>query len=208
MNFRMTAILVIVAALVVGGVYFSENQRKSSNATPTPGPNAPVDVLGLKTADVTRLKIVDKAGKTVEVVKDGENWKMTAPTQEPADATRVELVVRQIGEGRANRKIEAKDVDLAAFELQQPAYTMTLTTAAGEKTLKVGGQTADKTAFYTQQADDPAVYLMSNLNINAATGLIERPPVQPTPTPGVTVLPAEATRTPTVTPAATETPRP
>ncbi len=205
MNFRLTGLLVLIAIALVAAVYFFDVRRDKTEDTTSTGSGAPVALFDLKADDVTRLKVTDNTGKTVEVTKDGGAWRLVAPSQEPADATRVDSVVRQVAEAKASRKIEAQDVDKAAFELDKPATIITLGTASGDKTLNVGGQTPDKGSYYVQKTDDPAAYLLNGLAVTAATGLVSRPPTQPTPTPALTLLPGDATATPT---AAQVTPTP
>lgn len=208
MNFRNTLILVVIAIAVVAGVYFTEGRRDTSqDAAKTTTGQPSVQVLDLKAADVTRLRVTDKDGKTVEATREGGDWKLVAPTQAPGDTARLDGVVRQVIETRATRKLEAKDVNLTDLALDKPAFTITLATAAAEKTLKVGDQTPDKAAYYIQ-ADDGSIYTISTFAVSGATGLIANPPVQPTATPGLTVLPPEATRTPTATPEPSATPKP
>jgi hypothetical protein len=194
MNFRITAILAVIAIAVVGGLYWWENIREKPPETPPAG--APVALWGVKPEAVTGVKIVAADGNTVEVIREGEGWKMVAPSQEPADTTRVDTVVRQLADARSIRKIEAKDVNPADFELQKPAYVVTLTTAGGLQVLSIGGQTADKTSYYTQKAGDPGVYLINNLAITGATALVANPPKQPTPAPALTILPGDPVGTP------------
>ena len=207
MNFRNTVILVVIAVVVVAGVYFTEGRRDTSQDAAKTSSGQSVQVLDLKAADVTRLKVTDKDGKTVEATHEGGEWKLVAPTQAPGDTARLDSIVRQVVETRATRKLETKDVNLTDLALDKPAFTLTLTTAAAEKTLKVGDQTPDKSAYYIQ-ADDGSIYTISTFAVSGATGLIADPPVQPTPTPGLTVLPPEATYTPTVTPEPSATPKP
>ena len=200
MNFRNTLILVVIAVVVVAGVYFTEGQRDTAQDAAKTAGGQSVPVLDLKAADVTRLKVTDKDGKTVEAAREGGDWKLVAPTAAPGDTTRLDSAVRQVVETRATRKLEAKDVNLAELALDKPAFTISLTTAAGEKTLKVGDQTPDKAAYYIQRADDGSIYTVSTFAVSGATGLVANPPVQPTATPGLTVLPPEPTATPSATP--------
>ncbi len=198
MNFRLTGALVLVAAVLVAGVYFFVVRRDNADdTTAATGSGAPVALFDLKAADVTRLKVADNSGKAVEVTKSGDAWTLTAPSQGPADSPRVDSAVQQLAGTKASRKIEAKDVDKAAFGLDKPAYIITLGTTAGDKTLTVGGQTPDKSSDYVQKADDPAAYLLSTFTVSAATDMLSRPPLPPTPAPALTVLPGAPIAAPT-----------
>lgn len=201
MNFRLTGVLVLVAAVLVAGVYFFVVRRDTADDTAAAtGSGAPVALFDLKAADVTRLKVADAGGKAVEVTKSGDAWTLAAPSQGPADGARVDSVVQGLAGTKASRKIEAPSVDKAAFGLDKPAYTITVGTAGGDKTLTVGGQTPDKSSNYVQKADDPAAYLLSAFTVAAATDLLTRPPVPPTPTPPLTVLPGPPAAAPTPLP--------
>ncbi len=209
MNFRNTLILFIIAVAVVVGVYLTEGRRDTAqDADKTSSGAQSVQVLDLKVADVTRLRVTDKDGKTVEAAREGSDWKLVAPSQAPGDTARLDGVVRQVVETRATRKLETKDANLADFGLDKPTATISLTTGAGEKTIKVGDQTPDKSAYYIQRADDGSVYTISTFAVSGAMGLAANPPLQPTPLPGLTVLPPEPTAAPTATPAASATPKP
>ena len=197
MNFRNTVILVVIAVVVVAGVYFTEGRRDTSQDAAKTSSGQSGQVLDLKAADVTRLTVADNSGKAVEVTKSGDAWTLTAPSQGPADSPRVDSAVQQLAGTKASRKIEAKDVDKAAFGLDKPAYIITLGTTAGDKTLTVGGQTPDKSSDYVQKADDPAAYLLSTFTVSAATDMLSRPPLPPTPAPALTVLPGAPIAAPT-----------
>lgn len=205
MNFRVTAILVVVAVALGLAVYFFEFRRERPEPAATGGAGPVWE--GLKAADVTGLKIVDKDGKTVDLTKSGAAWQIAAPSSGPADTTVLDNAARQLAEARATRKIDAQDVKLDEFGLQPPQYVATLSTTGGERVLNIGAQTPDKTSVYVQKPGDPAVYLVSNAVTAPLAGFIANPPLQPTPLPALTVLPSAPAQVPaTATPVST--PRP
>src|SRR6478672_3579216 len=126
MNFRITAIVAVVALVLVGGLYYYDVIREKPADSESTAPGAPVALWDLKAPDVTRIKVADNAGKTVEVAHEGADWKLVAPTQEPADASRMDTVVSQLATAKSTRKIEAKDVNAVDFGLAKPAFVITL----------------------------------------------------------------------------------
>jgi hypothetical protein len=195
MNPRLTAILAVIAIVLVGGLYYYDVVREKPDESESTAPGAPVALWDLKATDVTGLKVTDNAGKSVEVARDGGAWKIVAPSQEPADSARVDTVVSQLATAKSTRKIESKDVNAVDFGLDKPAFVITLTTTGGNRSLTIGGPTFDKTSYYVQKDGDTAAYLVSNLTIDSATGFVANPPQQPTPEPALTLLP-EDTATP------------
>ncbi len=105
---------------------------------------------------------------------------------------------------------------LAAFKLDNPLYTLTLTINTNILTLQIGSQNPDGTDYYVQRADGKDVYLIGNYNLQPFIDFITDPPyVQPTPNPNATLSPSAtpspaATLTPAVspTPAGSSTPEP
>lgn len=191
MRFRNTAILLIVLAALAGFAYFSDVRGKSES-TPTPSAEArELQVLDLKTDEVSALEI--KANDSTVKVARGEGglWQLVAPEAAEADQGRVGMLVGQLTYLRAERKIADRVENLAEFGLDQPSYLVTLELVGGKKeVLKVGSDNPRGTSSYLQREGADTVFLVPALG-SSLKGVIANPPkATPTPTPTSTPSPA------------------
>jgi hypothetical protein len=187
MQFRLTAALVAIFAVLVGAVSYFGLTEPAAKTTPT----VQSAVFDLPAGDVARV-VVMEAGKTaaVERKQDG-TWQIVAPTTEPADSRRVDDTVSRLAKLSASRKLEGAG-DLAAYGLAQPSAEIELTLKDGTtRGLLVGAKTPDNTSYYVKPSDANAVYVVSTLTIGDLTRWLSEPP-KPRPTPTLGPLPTVA----------------
>jgi Domain of unknown function (DUF4340) len=192
MQFRVTAALVAIFALLAGGVSYFGLSGPVAKTTPT----VQNTVFDLPATDVTRVAVVE-GGKTAAVERrDDGSWQIVAPTTEPADGPRIDDAVSRLAKLSASRKLEGA-TDLAAYGLAQPSAEIELTMKDGTtRGLLVGGQTPDSSSYYVKPADASAVYVVPTFTIGDLTGWLTEPP-RPRPIPTLAPLPnapAEATK--------------
>lgn len=98
-------------------------------------------------------------GKTLQLSKDGSNWKITKPVQARADFGSVEgLLGRlQISQMKAIVASDAAPADLKKFGLDEPATTVTVSAGSSRAALLIGTKTADNT-FYARDLSRPLVF--------------------------------------------------
>ncbi len=190
---RTTLILVGAFALLLVYVYFGELRRpvRTEPGTPTPAP-----LWGVASDQVVGLTLRDSAQETRLSRPAGGAWRLEAPTAEEADGERVERSLSQLTDLTANRTFTDTVGALADYGLGEPTLTVTLHLADGSaRVLKVGGPNPLGTAYYAQVEGQAAVHLVPDYLVQDLRGLLDQPPVRPTPTP-------TAAATPTVAPTA------
>ena len=164
MRYRST-ILYLVAALVLGGVYFLDvRSEKKEEAREEKArilfPDIP-DTL-------TRLAIERADGTVVlERTSGGENeeaWMVTAPVRTEADAFSVNRITSLLPHLTCSRVVRESADDLGSFGLDDPALGVTW---AGDKTsgsLSIGEQSPMDKDFYARTGDQPRIVLLAAHN--------------------------------------------
>jgi len=186
MKVRNTIILIILLALLGGYVYFFEVRGNTGEeATPTP---STVQVLDLNEDDVVGLTVQGPEGTTRLSRPVGGQWQMEEPSQEPADDTRVGLVVSSLAHLSASRSL-TETTDLEPFGLASPLWTVEVEVAGGTtERIQIGDKNPAGGQYYVKKEGDSAIYLVYASTIEGLQRLVKEPPYQPTPTP--TAMPA------------------
>jgi hypothetical protein len=203
-SYRTTVVLLAVL-VILGGVVYYVNQGPAPSATAvTPTPQ----VVSFVTTDATKL-VLTGGSQTTTVSKSGATWDLVQPPLGPADATRVEGWIDQLGNLTADRAITTT-ADLATYGLTQPKLNVQVDLTGG-KTVRLlfGDKTPDGADYYVRVPGDPAkaksVYLVNApLGDDLLSALKTPPTAPPTPTPGPTLVPVGTLTLPPV-PAATPT---
>jgi len=101
---------------------------------------------------------VNADGKTLQLAKDGTDWKLTKPVSARADNSAVEGLVGRI-ETAQMKSVATNDVtpdDLKKYGLDKPTATVTLNLGSARATLLIGGK-ADNDNVYARDASKPTV---------------------------------------------------
>ena len=203
MNFKVTAVLLIVLALLGGGVWYSELRDQGSAATAAPG--SQVEIQKFADQDVRQI-VITKGDQQIQVDRpEGGAWTLQ-PSGQNADSVRISSVLFRLASLQATRKVADAPTDLAQYGLDNPSLTVTTTLADGTVyPLLLGGRSPTEAGTYLKKANDPPVYLISNQLGTDLDKLITDPPIErPTPT----AAPIPPTASPSPSPEATATPVP
>ena len=172
MQFRVTAALVALFALLAAGVTYFDLTGPVPSGTPTVAPSV---VLDVPVASVTYAEVTE-AGKTAAVArKDESTWEIVSPSTEPADNRRVEDALGRVARLNATRKIEEPG-DLSAYGLAQPPIRVQLRLADATRELLVGAKTPDNSGYYVKTPDAGTVYVVSSFAISELTRWVSEPP--------------------------------
>jgi hypothetical protein len=131
---RLVALALVVVAL---GAYIYFVERK---APTTDEVKERADKLfpGLEQDKVTKVEITNSHGR-FELVKEGDDWKLAVPITDDANGGAVSGLLSSLAFLKAERTLEAKDVKLADFGLQDAKLTLTVHDDTGaSRTLKLG----------------------------------------------------------------------
>lgn len=108
-------LLALVAALALVA-YFQPGVKK---------PPVPPKLMDLAVADIDRIRIEDRDGKTITLARAGEHWRLVEPVGLPANAFRIESLLRLAGEPSQGR-LDAKELELSEFGLDAPRIRLHL----------------------------------------------------------------------------------
>jgi hypothetical protein len=97
-------------------------------------------------------------GKTLEIGKDGNDWKLKKPLQAKADGGAVEGLLGRLQSAQMKSFVAAdpKPADLKKYGLEKPTVTVNVNSGSSKATLLIGGKTSDK-AFYARDVSQAAV---------------------------------------------------
>ena len=156
MNFKTTAVLLVLLLAVGGYVLFTHDSNPPSTETPKPPPTP--SVLDVKSSDVTAVTIAGADGKPVVAAdKVAGNWRLTAPVAAPADAGKVSSLVEELTSLKPTSTVAAT----AAVGIDHPQYTVTLVAAGKTSTLLVGDRLGMGDGLYVQAAKADTVAIVS-----------------------------------------------
>lgn len=101
--------------------------------------------------------------QTIQVVKTGDQWKLTKPSQAPADLTSVEGLLGQLHSAQMAALKESPDdlKDMRKYGLDKPELTATLAMGPSRIRMELGAK-ADANTFWARDPARPAVFSVQN----------------------------------------------
>ncbi len=78
------------------------------------------DLMAFKIDDVQKLIIARDNGDTVEIDRDGDNWKIVKPAPSPADDTAVRMALGTLVNARATDFVSDAPANVAQYGLEKP----------------------------------------------------------------------------------------
>jgi hypothetical protein len=155
MRLRSTILLILVLAGLGAYVYFVEYPKAEQEAKKK-------TLFEFKADDATQLTL-DYGDHKIILKKTGNDWRLTAPLDAPADATTVKNLVSAIADCEVKRDLKDASPDLSLYGLDKPFVTVTV--KVGDKDLPafmVGKNTPVGFSTYVQRADDKKVQLTNS----------------------------------------------
>lgn len=118
MNSRLLLNLGLLVLVIMLGLlaYFQPGVKK---------PPVPPSLTDLAAADIDRIRIEDRDGKTIALARADARWQLVEPVRLPANAIRVESLLRLAGEPSRTR-LDAKELELSEFGLDVPRIRLHL----------------------------------------------------------------------------------
>jgi len=157
-KFKPTFILLIVFAVLLGGVYFFESKfkvRKESESK----------FIDLDSSDIQEI-ILLKDNETISFRKDeNDDWLIAQPLEAQADNFEVNRLAGDFAELKIERVVEENALDLDVYEI--PRLTVQLFTKSQEDptVILLGAENPlDKTVFAKKKEDARVVLVSSRLN--------------------------------------------
>ncbi len=152
---KSTLIVVVIAAALVGFVYWHEFARapvEKSEANPA--------VFHFQPEEVASLTLARPSG-TIVLERKGTGWQIVQPIETRADKAAVNSLLDDVTLARASRTLTASAGELKNFGLAPPAVTMDFRLQNGqERQLKVGSADYSGNSAYAQAGGSKSVVLV------------------------------------------------
>jgi Domain of unknown function (DUF4340) len=149
-----TILLVVIALLSVGGIYFWDKNRTPATDSKLDKPTGTA-LFTIKETDIDRIEIQAQNGN-VTLARQPKGWQILTPKPGPADEATVAFLLNLLATGRSERALSAESGQLQQFGLDKPTTTVTLQ-LKDNKThqLRLGTQNFDQSSIYAS-VDAPA----------------------------------------------------
>ena len=133
------------------------------------------DLMAFKLDDVQKLTIARDNGQTVEIDRDGDNWKIVKPAAYTADDMAVRTALSTLVNARAADFIADAPGNVAQYGLEKPHLTATVMLKNGEQQSMLFGfkqNEQGKSGIYVRRGERAPVYtvaeyVMSSLDKSA-----------------------------------------
>lgn len=158
-------------------------------------------LITLGDSGVTGITIQDSDGNTVILERDADSlWGLVFPEAETTDSERVESALTQLLTVKSVASLSSS-TPLQDLGLDNPNYRIVLQLEnGGQIVINVGKATAINNGYYVLVSDrDRAIYVAGKFNLDEIIGLLDTPPIAPTPSPTVEVT-EDSAQTGTATP--------
>jgi len=156
MNFRTTIILIVL--LAGAGAYVAVRQLSGPSKESASSASTTGKLVGMETADVTKLSIAPADGQKIVAEKTGTQWRLVEPIKAPADQFTVEDIIRAVTALQSRGEL-AEDKK-ASVGLDHPSYVVELTDKNGKTTkVSVGekNQVADSLYVLVDEQKKPQI---------------------------------------------------
>jgi hypothetical protein len=160
---RGLLVAALLAALLAGGIWYSNRLEKDKESKP---PDSSVKLLDIPEDQIQQIEIA-KAGQAPVVMKRdaGGRWALTAPQPSAADSEAVTSMVSTLAGFSTDKLVEEKAADLNEFGLAQPQLAVTVTKEDGQSSrVLIGDETATGGGFYSKLASDARVFTVYSYN--------------------------------------------
>ncbi len=208
MNSRVTLIVVAVFLLLLGYVFFVDQDKPSVqlNATPTRAEAVKPYLFPISTTNVQSIQVRDlRAPREVLLKRAETGWQVVKPEQKAADDFVVTQKINQMITLQASRVL-TNVTDLKPFGFVTATLEVRVVmTDTQEYGITVGAKTPGGYDYYAVYTGGKDVFVVSPSVIDDLLAWFDAPPYQPTPTPTFTPTPP-VTPTEAGTPPATTAP--
>jgi hypothetical protein len=143
--FLGTYVAVAVLAALGAYIYFVESKREGTE-------KAKEKVFSLDKTKVEGLVLSTAGQEEVQLVRDKDGWRITAPLAAPADAAEADAVVSSLETLELEEVVAETPSDLAEYGLAAPRATVSLRLQGASEplVLQVGDKTPDGSAVYAR----------------------------------------------------------
>ncbi len=122
------------------------------------------DLMAFQVDDVKKLIIAHDNGQTVEIDRDGDNWKIVKPAPYPADDTAVRTALSTLVNARASDFVADAPGNVNQYGLEKPHLTATVVLKSGEQQSMLFGfkqNEQGKSGIYVRRGERAPVYAVA-----------------------------------------------
>ena len=189
---RQTWVILGLFVVLLAGTLFWQQTKLKNTPEETTTVTTPVqeeDLFDPTGAAISYVKIQRvEDGVTLEMQKQPEGWVLLIPQAWATDSPTIDSAVSSLLSARIVAKPSGA-TDLVVLGLEPPAYRMQVGLENGQKiTINVGKAAGAGTGYYVL-TDARVVYIVNKFSLDSLIGMLDLPPVMPTPTPEPTLEP-------------------
>ena len=148
-----------VLAALAAAVWWSNREKKDGS----PAKGSP-KLISLKQEDITKIEILRTEGESTRLERGEDGaWRITAPEPLPGDKDAISSLVSSVASLEADKVVEEKPEDLAAFGLKEPRVRVVIALKDGKsRTVLLGDDAPVGSGGFAQVDGDPKVYLLTS----------------------------------------------
>ena len=122
-------------------------------------------LMKFETNDAVRLSLTTPSGR-FDLHKEGEKWRLAAPLQAEADASKVSSILSKMSYSRVTDFVAESLDDAKYYGLDKPSYifTITLGESGAQKTMQFGRRTS--VGYYAHDPSRSQVFLVDSTVVN------------------------------------------
>jgi hypothetical protein len=159
-EFWKTGIALLLAAGLFAFYWFVERKQEPKPETES----TKVTLLTVDKAKAKGLKVAVTGGDTIDLVKEGTFWKLTAPFAAPADSSAVESMFTSLEKLEADELVAEDVKDFSQYGLDAPSRSVVAVVegAAAPLALEFGSKAPDGSSVYARKPGEAKVYLVAS----------------------------------------------
>ncbi len=158
-----------------------QRDRASQAVQATPLPTTAL-LLEPRGGGIGTLAITVPGGGRVELIRQGEEWRLSDLPAGLTDQGRVTSAVSQLETIALSRTFSDRP-ELGTLGLDEPAYTLTISWNGGlQEQVLVGDQTPTQDGYYVQRPGGE-ISVVNQFAMDMVLDLLRNPPLAPTPFP-------------------------
>lgn len=165
----LLVIVLLLLLLAYIGIRFYNQKQEENDAKEKE--TETVQVTEIDTSEITHFSY-QQDGNTLSFTKEGEDWIFDADSSVSLDASAIESMLSVAGSLNATEEITEYENE-AAYGLDAPANTITLTDEKGTITLYLGNENAISGGYYLKTSNSGTIYLVGDEIVSVFSKSVE-----------------------------------
>lgn len=157
---RTTIILVIVACMLGGYIWFFERTQLSTEQREREG----IPLFRVQSDDIERVELVNGEGRIVCVKETDGSWRMEEPVVYSADESQMQSICTRLANLTSERRFNSGGVGkekLEEFGLDEPRVTVSFVERGTERVFSMGKETPLGSEVYLRVKGEKDIHLVS-----------------------------------------------